>query len=315
MSISTHRGSRRVFRRTQSKRFLVTLPKTRKGLLLGSSLCGGSLMLLGATLFMPNAAMAACGISSPGVIDCSGTFTGQYTTPGLTGDQQVNIDTGTDWESTGGTGTLGLLNIDNSTGASDSIYGSFKSDNGPPNSTTKIETNGSGRVNQSAIAVQFVSGSDGVIHINNIDPAVSITGYNDALRLRTGSVSTDSITLGGEGGIEVHTQGTLKSTIRGEGIDAKAGNGGIGIFVDGGSVSSEGSQGIVAQTGAHWDSESGWSGGNIDIAVAYNATVTGDAGGPTTITAARPPKAFTPSSVTVNQTGTSPSPTRATLPV
>ncbi len=80
MATAKTRGSIRVGRRTNSNRLMLKPAKSRKGLLLGTSFTGGALMVLGSTLLMPNAAMAACSVTSgdPVLVTCT---PGTSTTP------------------------------------------------------------------------------------------------------------------------------------------------------------------------------------------------------------------------------------------
>jgi hypothetical protein len=261
MTTAKNRGAIRVGRRVNGTRLLVKPAKSRKGLLLGSSFAGGALMVIGATMMLPNAAMAAC--SGTTTVTCSGSSQ-QFNDNAPGGSVTATVVAGSSWDTSANNNSstsVGFLNIDASSNATYNVDLYLNGSN--INSTTLSNTK------TNSLGINLASGLDGTVSVQTIDSHVTLTSTNDALRIRTGA-STN-----GDGTVVVTSNGTLRSSATGQGIDAKSGAGGVTININGGSITSENSEAIVAQAGGDGNPDGPGSWGSINITTATGTQIKG----------------------------------------
>ena len=180
----------------------------------------------------------------------------------------VTIAPGTFWDEVNNSGTSGYFNLNVSGNDDNNINFQATSLPGTPTTLTNPGT---------GLGIHLLSGVDGTVDVWRVDPDVTVTSGNDALRLRSGGAGgtgTDALT--GTGTVRVTSHGTFhavgNASNDGQGIDAKAGSGGVHINILGGSVTSDHSDGIVAEAGG-----SGVTWGDVNIMTAAGTTVTGGA--------------------------------------
>ncbi|HVU86094.1 MAG TPA: autotransporter outer membrane beta-barrel domain-containing protein [Pirellulales bacterium] len=266
MAIRNVRGSSRAARRNAPRNLLLAPPRTRKGLLLGSSFAGGALMVLGATLAMPNAAQAACPetYSGSNIFNCTGsTTTADTITP--TGNFLINL--GEEGPPSGiyteHTASGNAVTINNSNGSSSvpdinmSAASTITSDTGDglryynsvsgPNSTVTFDINGKIYGGATAYDNSPTTATGDGLHIGNgaapTAPAQPTSGQRDmhdigTLNITLGSVSeTGSTIQGADDGLfiasEISKQVTITNygTIIGHGDQPTSSNSGEGIHV------------------------------------------------------------------------------------
>ncbi|HVY19484.1 MAG TPA: autotransporter outer membrane beta-barrel domain-containing protein [Bauldia sp.] len=267
MAMVRARGAIRVGRRSPSKGLIIRPAKSRKGLLLGSSFGGGALMVIGATLAIPNVAQAACATNNGTTLTCAtdtttgatSTATGNFTaTIGPASPATFTMSDGILINLNPATATLGfVLKAGDSTHlvtvTSDGNPRSDAIDIEAPSGTahsgnitvttndyTKISTTGSGRdgirINEAG------NGSSGLITVNS---ASTIDVLHDGIHIdaHADANTSTNVTVTSSGKIDAGRAASGGDDDNGISVETAKGN--INVTVNGDIVMHGGTQAAV----------------------------------------------------------------------